>query len=201
MENVLDRNCLFPDDYKWYAMRVTYGRELEAEALIEKKGILTYVPTHKVMKMVKGRRKKVRESMLPNLLFLFTDYLTAKKIAVNPLKSETRRKDKALVNVHFMYDRTSERKGKDGIVIIPHKEMLNFIRFTIRGNESIRVVSPEDFKIRKNQTVIVKQGEFKGVIGKVARMNRQTCIIVDFQPVCMLASAYIPKAFLEVYEP
>lgn len=49
---------------------------------------------------------------------------------------------------------------------------------------------------------MITEGDFKGVVGRVARIDRQTCVIVDLQPICFLASAYIPKAFLrEVPEP
>lgn len=74
--------------------------------------------------------------------------------------------------------------------------MVNFIRFTIEGNESVRTISPSEFRIKKDQQVVITEGDFKGVVGRVARVNRQTCVIVDLQPVCFLASAYIPKAFL-----
>lgn len=96
-----------------------------------------------------------------------------------------------------MYDHTSlNENGLNDVVVIPHKEMVNFIRFTIGGSESIRAVSPADFRIKKDQHVVITEGDFKGVVGRVARIDRQTCVIVDLQPICFLASAYIPKAFL-----
>ncbi len=38
------------------------------------------------------------------------------------------------VSLHFMYDHTSlNENGLNDVVVIPHKEMVNFIRFTIGG--------------------------------------------------------------------
>lgn len=95
-----------------------------------------------------------------------------------------------------MIELTLNENGLNDVVVIPHKEMVNFIRFTIGGSESIRAVSPADFRIKKDQQVVITEGDFKGVVGRVARIDRQTCVIVDLQPICFLASAYIPKAFL-----
>lgn len=197
LECILYSPHSFPQDYKWYVLRATYGREQEAEILLKKRGILVYVPKRRVLKMVRGKKKKVEESLLPNLLFAFTDEITARELVSVPLKSENCRKDKASVNVRFMYDRTSlNGSGLNNVVVIPNKEMVNFIRFTIEGNESVRTISPSEFRIKKDQQVVITEGDFKGVVGRVARVNRQTCVIVDLQPVCFLASAYIPKAFL-----
>lgn len=40
---------------------------------MKKRGVLVYVPKRKTLKMVKGEKKKVEESLLPNLVFVFTD--------------------------------------------------------------------------------------------------------------------------------
>lgn len=187
-----------PRGNRWYVLRATYGREREAEILLKKQGILVYVPKRKTMKLVRGKRKKVMESLLPNLLFAFTDESTARQIVSFPLKSECHRRDKASLDLRFMYDRTSlNENGVNDVVVIPHDEMANFIRFTIGGNESIRTVSPEEFQIKKDRRVVITEGDFKGVVGRIARIDRQTCVVVDLQPVCFLASAYIPKAFLK----
>lgn len=197
LEYVLHPTHGLPQECRWYVLRATYGREREAEDLLKKRGVLVYVPKRKTLKMVKGEKKKVEESLLPNLVFVFTDECTARRLVVFPLKSESRRKDKMPVSLHFMYDHTSlNENGLNDVVVIPHKEMVNFIRFTIGGSESIRAVSPADFRIKKDQQVVITEGDFKGVVGRVARIDRQTCVIVDLYPICFLASAYIPKAFL-----
>lgn len=120
---------------------------------MKKRGVLVYVPKRKTLKMVKGEKKKVEESLLPNLVFVFTDECTARRLVAFPLKSESLRKDKMPVILRFMYDHTSlNENGLNDVVVIPHKEMVNFIRFTIGGSESIRAVSPADFRIKKDHT-------------------------------------------------
>ena len=197
LKNVLASGFALPPGFHWYAFRVTYGRELEAEELINKQGFLTYVPKRKTLREVNGKRKKVVESMVANLLFVLTDRKTALLLTSQPLKSVPRRKDKAPLELHFMYDHTCKDEfGRDILVTIPHFQMVNFIRFTIEGDESIRNVTGEDVRFRQGEQVMITEGTFKGVVGRVARINRQTCVVVGLQSICLLATAYIPKAFL-----
>lgn len=197
LEYILQPDRPLPEGYSWYVLRVTYGRELEAESLLTGSGLLTYVPKRKTLREVDGKKKKVEESLLHNLLFVYVDAATVRSLVATPLKTNSPRKDKAPLQLHFMYDRTRQNdRGRNDIITIPHREMVNFIRFTVSGSESIRAVTPADFRIKRDQRVMITDGEFKGVVGRVARVGRQTCVLVDLHPVCFLASAYIPKAFL-----
>ncbi|MCD8318186.1 MAG: UpxY family transcription antiterminator [Paraprevotella sp.] len=201
LDCVLHPTHEFPQDYRWYAIRATYGCEQEAEDLVTDLGLLAYVPKRKTLKLVRGKKKKVTESLLPNLLFVFTDESTARKLVSMPLRSDHCRRDKMPVTLHFMYDHTSlNPNGQNCVVTIPRQEMLNLIRFTLAGSECVRAVSQSEFRIKADQQVMITEGEFKGVVGRVARVGRQTCVVVDLQPICFFASAYIPKAFLQVVD-
>lgn len=201
LKNVLASDFVLPPGFHWYALRVTYGRELEAEELMNRQGFLTYVPKRKTLRLVCGKRKKVTESLVANLLFILSDYKHASLLTSQPLRSLSRRKDKAPLELRFMYDHTSRNEfGRDSLVTIPHSQMVNFIRFTIEGDESIRNVTGEEVRFSQNELVMITEGTFKGVVGRVARINRQTCVVVDLHQVCMLATAYIPKAFLRKIE-
>ena len=95
LEYVLHPTHGLPQECRWYVLRATYGREREAEDLLKKRGVLVYVPKRKTLKMVKGEKKKVEESLLPNLVFVFADECTARRLVSFPLKSESRRKTDA----------------------------------------------------------------------------------------------------------
>jgi ribosomal protein L24 len=43
---------------------------------------------------------------------------------------------------------------------------------------------------------MVTQGEFEGVRGKVVRVSGQQRVAVNLQGLCLVATAYIPSAFL-----
>ena len=57
------------DTPHWYALRTTYGREKKAYDYLTAKGITAFYPTTHVVKLIKGKRKVVTESRLPNIFF------------------------------------------------------------------------------------------------------------------------------------
>ena len=55
----------------WYALRTTYGREKKAYDYMTAKGITAFYPTTEVVKLIKGKRKIVTGSRLPNIFFAY----------------------------------------------------------------------------------------------------------------------------------
>ena len=47
--------------------------------------------------------------------------------------------------------------------------------------------------------VVVTEGEFKGIHGRVARIAGQQRVIVELFEGCLVASAYIPKEVIVLY--
>lgn len=198
IENILTPTFPLPAHLRWHVMRVSYGRELEAHRLLRAQGVLSYVPTRKSVKITDGKKTRTQQSILPNLLFVFTDEASAATLTQRPLPpAGPQRKDKAPLQLRHMYDHTRHNaQGRDLRVTIPNAEMANFIRFTLTGSEHLRTVDEDEFRIKGGETVEVTEGDFKGVTGRVVRIHRQTCLLVDLRPVCLMASAYIPKGWL-----
>ena len=55
----------------WYALRCTYGREKTAYDYMVANGVAAFYPTTSVVKLVRGKRKVVTESRLPNIFFAY----------------------------------------------------------------------------------------------------------------------------------
>lgn len=53
----------------WYALRTTYGREKKAYDYMTAKDITAFYPTTDTVKLIKGKRKVITESRLPNIFF------------------------------------------------------------------------------------------------------------------------------------
>lgn len=56
---------------KWFVLRATYHRELKAYDYLINHGIEAFLPLHRTLKYVDGKRKFVIESYLPNMLFVY----------------------------------------------------------------------------------------------------------------------------------
>lgn len=90
-----------------------------------------------------------------------------------------------------------EENGKHPPLTIPFTAMINFIKATNTDNEHVRIVSEEQCHYKNGDIVEVTSGEFKGVIGRVARIAGQQRVVVKLSGLCLVATAYIPNGFLK----
>ena len=90
--------------------------------------------------------------------------------------------------------------GKDKLMEVRTGEMDNFIRATMVESPHTMVVDPTKVRYKTGDTVRVVEGDFVGVVGKVARIGGQSRVVVTLDGVCSIATAYIPSAFLEPYK-
>ena len=75
--------------------------------------------------------------------------------------------------------------------------MINFIKATSTDSDHVRIVTAEQCHYKSGDAVRVIAGEFQGVIGKVARIAGQQRIVVEISGLCLVATAYIPSAFVD----
>ena len=71
--------------------------------------------------------------------------------------------------------------------------MNNFIRLTSVKNPHIIPVTSDNIQFKLGDNVAVTEGEFKGVLGRVARIAGQQRGIVELFDECLVATAYVPK--------
>ena len=173
----------------WYALRTTYGREKNAYDYLTAKGITAFYPTTNVVKLIKGKRKKVTESRLPNIFFAFG--------------TEKQLNEYVFDNVNLPFLRFYYRHYHEGNtikktpLIVPDNQMesLKIICAADVDNTFVSLVKVPKFE--KGQLVKVIDGNFKGVIGRVARWHGQQRVAVIVEGLVTMATAYIPSAFLK----
>jgi len=175
----------------WYALRVTYGREKKAYDYLVGKNIEAYYPTITTIKIVDGKRKTVEESRLPNIFFARGTEDRIKSFVYDNVN---------LPYLRFYYHHFHEgaRITKEPLIVPDYQiESLKIICAS-EVEDIILVPSPSDVnKFKKGQTVRIIDGVFKGVIGKVARYHGQQRVAVIIDGLMIIATAYIPRAFLE----
>ena len=77
--------------------------------------------------------------------------------------------------------------------------MDNFIRLTSIKNPHIIPVTSNNIQFKLGDEVVVTEGKFKGIHGRVARIAGQQRIVVELLEECFVATAYIPKNAMESY--
>ena len=198
---VSTKNALLPtkpkalkegDTPHWYALRTTYGREKKAYDYLTAKGITAFYPTTNVVKLIKGKRKNVTESRLPNIFFAYGTEEQLKEYVYDNVN---------LPFLRFYYRHYHEgSKIKKTPLIVPDNQMesLKIICAADADNTFVSLVKVPKFE--KGQMVRVIDGVFKGVIGRVARWQGQQRVGVVVDDLVTMATAYIPSAFLEQIE-
>ena len=176
---------------QWFVFRASYGREDKALNYIVGDGTYGYVAKRTTYKMINGKRTKVLESLIPNLLFVYTTEEKAYEYVT---------KTASLSYLTFYYNHFTLVAEKNPPLVVPTSEMENFIRATSNMNEHLLLVESTQCRFKGGERVKVINGMFKGVEGKVARVQGQQRVIVTISNVGLIATAYVPSAFLQVIE-
>ena len=179
-------------EYHWFVLRVTYNRTQKACDIIANADVQSYMPMHYIIKKEIGKKKRILQPLLPNLFFVYT----TREIANSIVKKKD--EDTPILKYYLDKTRPKETNGKHPPLTIPFDAMTNFIKATSTESDHVRIVSNEQCHYKSGDIVKVIDGEFKGVTGRVARIAGQQRVVVEIAGLCMVATAYIPSAFLEV---
>ena len=173
----------------WYALRTTYGREKKAYDYMTAKGITAFYPTTETVKLIKGKRKVVTESRLPNIFFAYGTEEQLKSFVYDNVN---------LPFLRFYYRHVHIGRRIEKIpLIVPDYQMESLKIICASEAEDIILVPSDVEKFKTGQTVRVIEGVFKGAIGKVVRFQGQQRIGIVIDGLMTVASAYVPSAFLE----
>lgn len=177
-------------NHEWFVLRITYNRIQKAHGIISASDIQSYMPMHYAIKKEIGKKKRILQPLLPNLLFVY-----ATREAVNSI---IKNKGAETSILKFYLDKTKplEENGKHPPLTIPFAAMTNFIKATSTNNDHVRIVSSEQCHYKSGDIVKVIAGEFEGVTGKVARIAGQQRVVVEISGLCLAATAYIPTDFI-----
>ena len=180
------------EDKSWFVFRASYGREDKAADYLVEEGTYVYIAKRYVHKTIKGKQKKVLETLIPNLLFVYTTKDKAEEyIKATPSLS--------FLTFYYNHFELNDNK-KNPPLIVSCREMENFILATCNQNEHLMFVKEEQCHFKGGETVRVIDGLFKGVEGRVARVAGQQRVVLSITQLGLISTAYIPSAFIQVVE-
>ena len=186
VENVPLRNK------QWFVLRVSYGRIDKAKTFVEAKGLEHYVPMRYKEIKKQGKKRIITTPLLPSFIFV---HATAEQV-------ETLLHDNKVVTnesrplLSYYFDHTIHRNDnpdRNPPLTIRDEDMNNFIRLTSIKNPHIIPVTSNSIQFKLGDNVVVTEGEFKGVHGRVARIAGQQRVIVELFDGCLVATAYVPR--------
>lgn len=172
----------------WYVMRTTYGREKKAYDHILSKGTEAFYPTSIVKRKDKeGKTCLITVSRLPNIFFIHATEEVAKSYAYDK---------KDLPFLRFYYNRHHD--GSKEPLIVPDRDIANLRIICQSQEEDILIVPPNIHNFQTGRRVRVTKGDFVGIEGTVARWHGQQRVGIKIEGMCVIATAYVPSAYLEI---
>ena len=177
---------------QWFVLRVTYGRIIKAQTFVEAKGLECYVPLRYKEVRKQGKKRIITTPLLPSLIFVHASaeqveaLLHDNKVVAN--------ESRALLSYYFNHTiHLQDNPNRNPPLTIQDEAMNNFIRLTSIKNPHIIHVTSNNIQFKLGDNVVVTEGEFKGVHGRVARIAGQQRMVVELFDGCLVAAAYVPK--------
>lgn len=168
----------------WFAIRVTYGRELKFQTLLNEEGFETFVPMKKKTIERAGKKTVVLAPAVSNLCFVNTE-----KPELDALMHSMGEACPA----HYIWDKATRHP-----IIVPDKAMQDFIRIcTVMSDETLYLKDITS-KLHEGQKVRITEGPFKGIEGVVLRIKRSRRVVVDFPGLLAVATSFVDPRDLEV---
>lgn len=183
---------------QWFVLRVSYGRIDKAKTFVEAKGLECYVPLRYKEERKQGKKRIITEPLLPSLIFVHASaeqvetLLHDNKVVAN----------ESIPLLSYYFDHTIHRQDnpdRNPPLTIRDAAMNNFIRLTSIKNPHIIPVTSNNIQFKMGDNVVVTEGEFKGVHGRVARIAGQQRVVVELFDGYLVATAYVPKEAMRIY--
>lgn len=165
----------------WYALRVTYQRELKAKQALEQQGYECFVPLTQKMVMRGGKRRRVTAAAVANLLFLHITPADMRQL-------------KATTSLPLRYIMDGGTKKP---VVVPDAQMRLFIEVASHDDQDVVYVDPALPTLLKGAKVRVTGGMFAGVEGVFVRLRGDRRVVVSIPGVSAVATAFIHPSLVE----
>ena len=177
---------------RWFVLRVSYGRIDKAKTFVEAKGLECYVPLQYKEIRKQGKKQIITTPLLPSLIFVHASAEQVENLLhdIKIVANESR------ASLSYYFNHTIHRQDnpdRNPPLTIRDEAMNNFIRLTSVKNPHIIPVTSNSIQFKLGDNVVVTEGEFKGVHGRVARIAGQQRVIVELFDGCLVATAYVPK--------
>lgn len=168
-------------DKNWYALRVTYSRELVLKQYLDEACIENFIPMHYGYIIKGGRRVRKLVPVVHNLVFVYSF-----RACIDRLKNET------ALPIRYIMD-----KETNNPIVIPERQMRSFIAVAGTNEEQLVYLEPAAVALRHGQRVRVTGGIFEGVEGEFIRVKNDRRVMVSIQGVMAVATTYIHPSLIE----
>lgn len=170
----------------WFAVRVSYSRELALKAILDEEKIENFIPMRYAYVMKNGKRMRRFVPAIHNLVFIHS---TRQRIDALKDSLEGTLPIRFIMNRELCYP-----------VIIPDGQMRSFILVAGTYDEALLYLEPAELHLTKGQKVRITGGIFEGVIGEFVRIRHDRRVVVSIEGVMAVATTFISPSLVEPWE-
>lgn len=166
---------------EWFALRVTYSRELAVKSRLDALGIESYVPMHFETRTCNGQQRKVWVPLIHNLIFIHTSAAQLRSL-----------KSGSDLPIRYIMDRSSGAPS-----VIPEQQMRDFMAVVATCDKHVEVVPAQCVDLSRGDRVRVTDGPFAGIEGRYIRHKGHSKVAVAIRDIATALTAYVPTKFIE----
>ena len=172
----------------WYAIRVTYNRELKVKEELDARGIKSFVPMQYRREERNGVMVKRLVPSVHNLIF----------INLTPSEMKEYRETTAMP-IRYIMDREPSKPitVTSKPITVPDHQMENFIRVAGTYEEKLIYLNPEPGDFSQGERVRIIGGPFEGAEGVFVRIKRDRRVLINIPGVVAVATTHVHLSMLE----
>ena len=176
------QSSILNSEYHWYALRITYSRELVLKEFLDKNNIENFIPMR--YEYVTRKEQRIRK-LVPAIHHLVFIYSTRKKI------DEIKEENAVLLPLRYIMDRETKQP-----IIVPEIQMRHFIAIAGSYDQQIIYLPPTEYSMQKGDRVRITGGVFEGVEGIFVRVKGDRRVVVSIQGVMAVATTFIHPSLI-----
>lgn len=182
----VQENSANSDEAKlWFAMRVTFRRELNVKQMLDDVGIENFIPMRREVKIVKGRRMQVLVPVIHNLIFVY---------------AEKKRLQEFKAGVPYLQYMTNVEAGKRVPIIVPEYQMNNFIKVSSSEDSNLIYFDSVGEDIAAGTMVRIHGGQFDEVTGTFVKIKgkRNKKVVICVKNILAVAIDAVSYDYMEI---
>ena len=167
----------------WYAVRVTYSRELFFKDYLDAAGIENYIPMRYEYVVRKERRLRKLVPAVHNLVFVRS---TRERM------DEIKNKPGMNIPIRYIMDRETRQP-----IVIPDSQMRSFIAVSGTYDQAVLYLEPTELNLSHGTRVRITGGIFEGVEGVFVRVRHDRRVVVNIEGVMAVATTFVHASLVE----
>lgn len=165
----------------WYAIRVTFNREMKVKADLDFRGIECFIPMKYTIGVRNGRRVRKLVPTIHNLIFFHIEPSLMKEYKAN-----------TKLPIRYIMNPATKKP-----VVVPEEQMKNFIAVAGTFDEQLEYIDFNINKFKRGDRVKILGGPFEGAVGILQRLRGKHRVVVSIEGVVAVATTYIHPSLLQ----